>query len=156
MNPFTNSILFLLRVVFGWFMLYAGITKVLDPNWSAAGFLANAKTFPEFYGWFMRPEILPHVNLFNEWGLILLGVSLILGMFVRGSALLGAVLMMLYYFPTFMFPYAGEHSYIVDEHIIYAVLLLFFAVADAGKAWGLDVVFAKPINNYNVRETRQP
>lgn len=152
MSSLTNGVLFLLRAALGWLMFYAGITKILDPNWSAAGFLANAKTFPEFYAWLAKPEVLPHVNLLNEWGLTLLGVSLMLGIFVRGAAFLGALVMMLYYFPTLQFPYAGEHSYIVDEHIIYAVLLLFFAAVDAGKAWGLDVIFAKPTSSDNTRE----
>lgn len=130
--------LFLLRVVTGWMMLYAGITHVLDPQFSAAGYLQGAKTFVGFYQWLLSPGILPIVNFVNEWGLTLLGVSLILGVGVRLSSVLGAVLMLLYYFPILDFPYPNAHAYIVDEHIIYASMLLFFASVRAGRAWGLE------------------
>ena len=122
----------------GWLMLYAGITKIVNPEWSAAGYLVNAKTFSGLFAWFAQQNILPFTNFINEWGLTLLGVSLILGAAVRISSLLGAALMMLYYFPILDFPYPNVHSYIVDEHIIYAMILLYFAAMRAGKAWGLD------------------
>lgn len=130
--------LFALRLAVGWTMLYAGITKIMDPSWSAAGYIAGAKTFPEFYAWFLRPDVLPITNFINEWGLALLGVSLILGIFVRLSSVLGAALMMLYYFPILQFPYPNPHSYIVDEHIIYALILLLMAAVKAGRIWGLE------------------
>ena len=131
-------ILFLLRISLGVLMFYAGITKVLDPAWSAAGYLAGAKTFLPFFQRLAQPDLLPFINLVNEWGLTLLGVSLVLGAFVRLSSVLGVVLMILYYFPTLQFPYPNPHSYIVDEHIIYALVLLYFAVVKAGRIWGLD------------------
>lgn len=130
--------LFVLRVSMGWVMFYAGITKVLNPAWSAAGYLGAAKTFPAFYAWFLRPDILPFTNFFNEWGLTLLGVSLILGIGVRFGSVLGAALMLLYYFPVLTFPYIGQNSYIVDDHIIYALVLLYFAAVRAGRYWGLE------------------
>ncbi len=122
----------------GWLMFYAGVTKILDPNWSAAGYLQGAKTFPDFFQWFLQPGVLPVVNFVNEWGLTLLGVSLILGIFVRLSSLLGAVLMMLYYFPVLTFPYIAPHSFIVDDHIIDALVLLLFAALRVGRVWGLE------------------
>lgn len=128
----------LLRLALGWFMFYAGITKVLNAGWSAEGYLRSAKTLPELFSWFLQPGVLPVINFVNEWGLTLLGVSLILGIFVRLSSVLGAVLMLLYYLPILKFPIVGEHSYIVDEHVIYILVLLFFAVLRAGRVWGLD------------------
>ncbi len=133
-----KHILFLLRISLGVLMFYAGITKVLDPSWSAGGYLAGAKTFSVFFQRLAQPDLLPFINLVNEWGLTLLGVSLILGAFVRLSSVLGAVLMMLYYFPILDFPYPNPHSYIVDEHIIYALALLYFATVKAGRVGGLD------------------
>lgn len=127
----------ILRVSLGWVMLYAGLVKVLDPNWSAAGYLQNAKTFSGFFQWFAQPDILPITNFVNEWGLTLLGVSLILGLFVRFSSILGAGLMLLYYFPVLTFPYIAPHSFIIDDHIIYALILIFFAIIQAGKHYSL-------------------
>lgn len=130
--------LFLLRVVLGWMYLYAGATKVFDPTWSAAGYLKSAKTFSAFYQWLASPGLLPVTNFINEWGLTLLGLSLIFGLFVRLSTSLGAVMMLLYYFPVLNFPLVGQHSYIVDEHIIYIAALLTLGSFRAGRLWGLD------------------
>jgi len=149
MVKFSKVSLFFLRIAMGWMFFYAGITKVLNPEWSAGGYLKGAKTLPELFAWFASPGILPFVNFINEWGLTLLGVSLILGAFVRLSALLGAVLMMLYYLPALTFPYIDAHSYIVDEHIVYALVLLFFVGIKAGRVWGADSkLVSSPLGRY--------
>lgn len=138
MTQFKKTSIFLLRVSLGWLFFYAGIAKVLDPAWSSAGYLANAKTFPLFYASLLRPDFLPAVDFLNEWGLTLIGVSLIFGVFVRLSSVFGILLMLLYYFPILSFPYPNPHSFIVDEHIIYALVFLLFAALKAGRVWGLD------------------
>lgn len=130
--------LLLLRVALGWLFFYAGITKVLNSEWSAAGYLAGAKNFIGFYAWLASESILPITNFLNEWGLTLIGVALILGAFVRLSSLLGATMMVLYYLVILEYPYPNTHAYIVDEHIIYALVLLFFAATQAGRIWGID------------------
>ena len=115
--------LFLLRVTVGWMFFYAGITKVLDPQWSAEGYLKGAKAFSWFFQILLDPSVLPIINFMNKWGLTILGISLILGLFVRFSSLLGVLLMALYYI-ALGFPYPNPHSYIVDEHIIYITILI--------------------------------
>ncbi len=129
--------LFLLRVSMGWLMFYAGITKVLNPEWSSAGYLKTAATFSGLYQWFLQPEILPVIDFINEWGLTSLGISLMLGLFVRLAAPLGALLMIFYYLPILKFPYVASHSFLVDEHIIYALVLIFLAAIKSGNIWGL-------------------
>lgn len=137
MHPIKTFPFFLLRIALGWMFLYAGITKVLDPAWSAAGYLKGAKSFVPFYSWFLQPNILPTVDFLNEWGLTLIGVSLILGVMVRLSSLFGAALMLLYYF-ALPFPRPDAHSLVVDSHIIYAAALLVLAYSRAGRIWGLE------------------
>lgn len=129
--------LFLLRLALGLLFFYAGITKILDPNFSAAGYLNSAKTFTGLYQWFASSANIGWINFVNEWGLTLLGVSLILGIGVRLSSVLGAALMLLYYFPVLDFPYVAR-SYLVDEHIIYALVLVLFATLRAGRVYGLE------------------
>jgi len=138
MTNFQKLSLFLLRITAGWMFFYAGITKVIDPAWSAAGYLQGAKTFVGFYQWLITPGVLPIVNFMNEWGLTLLGISLILGIGVRLSSILGALLMFLYYLPILDFPYPNTHAYIVDEHIIYIAALFILASFSAGRVWGLE------------------
>src|SRR3989338_8368425 len=115
--------LFLLRISIGWVFLYAGISKVAKGNWSAAGYLKVAKTFPELFQWFASPGVLPVVNFLNEYGQILIGISLILGILVRYSSISGVLMMALYYFAVLQFPKIGANSYIVFEHVIYALAL---------------------------------
>jgi thiosulfate dehydrogenase [quinone] large subunit len=138
MNINQKISLFLLRISIGWLFFYAGITKVLDPSWTAKGYLMGAKTFPELFNFFLKPDILPIVNFLNQWGLLLIGVALILGVFMRTATVAGISLMILYYLPILNFPYPNTHSYIVDEHIIYALVLVVLLASGAGRAWGLQ------------------
>ena len=138
MTKFQRFTLALLRIGLGVIYLYAGITKLVDPSWSAAGYIKNAKTFATFYMWLATPEVLPVVNFLNTWGLMLVGLSLVVGLFVRLSSFFGIMLMVLYYFPILAFPYVGAHSWLVDEHITYSLLLLLFIATAAGRYYGLD------------------
>lgn len=140
MNAKKKISLMLLRLALGWMMLYAGVSKIIAPQWTSKGYLAGAKILPEFFNWLSLPNILPITNFLNEWGLTLIGASLLLGFFVRISSVFGLALMILYYLPLIdpaLFP-KMEHSYVVDEHIIYILVFLVLAVFNAGKAWGID------------------
>lgn len=140
MVKFKKYVLFLLRVSLGWMLLYAGVTKIMDPEWSAEGYIRDAQTFTDWYAILLQPEYIEIVNLANQWGLALLGASLIVGLFVRFTTPLAALLMILYYFPVLDFPKVGN-GYIVDDHIIYALAFLVLMVTKAGKYWGLDKRF---------------
>jgi len=142
MERYQKITLFALRIALGWLFFYAGISKLFNPAWTAEGYLRGAKTFASFYAWLAQPGILPFIDFVNEWGLTILGISLMLGLFVGISSRLGALLMLLYYFPVLEFPYL-DHSFLVDDHIIYALVLLYFASVRAGRMWGLDEWCAK-------------
>ncbi|HMQ02280.1 MAG TPA: DoxX family protein [Candidatus Doudnabacteria bacterium] len=137
MERYKHLLIFLLRISLGWILLYAGISKVMNPEWSAVGFLSNAKTFPGLYEWFASPAILPLTNFLNEWGQVLLGIAILLGVVMTLSSLLAAFMMMMYYFPILVFPYAGANSFIIDQHIIFAIGFLLLATLRAGNYWGL-------------------
>ena len=143
MRKTQRTALLVLRVSLGWLFFYAGITKVLNPEWTAAGYLQNAATFRPLFEWLATPANIGWVNFLNEWGLTLIGAALILGVFVRYASWAGIVLTLLYWFPVLQFPYAGEHSYIVDEHIIYVIGFAVLMVFQAGKYWGLDKFISK-------------
>ncbi len=137
MTKFQKVSLFLLRITVGWMFLYAGFSHVSDPNFSAAGYLAGAKILTGFYHWLASPGILPVVNFVNEWGLTLLGISLIFGFGVRISSKLGVLQMILFWLPLGIL-HPDAHSLIVDDHIIYAATLLVLASFSAGRSWGMD------------------
>lgn len=129
--------LFLLRITIGWLFLNAGIAKVINPEWTAAGYMKGALTLTGLYNWLAGSSLLPVINFLVEWGLVLMGISLILGICVKWSGYLGSILMFLFYLPVLSFPVVG-HGYIVDEHIIYIAGLLVLAAFEAGKVWGLE------------------
>jgi len=129
--------LLLLRLGIGWVFLYAGLTKVLNPDWSAAGYLNSAKTFSGFYQWLASDANLGWVNFLNQWGLTLIGTALILGLAVKLASYGGAAMMLLYYFPVLTFPKIGANSYLVDAHIIYALVMLVLAARGSEETWGV-------------------
>ncbi len=137
MSTYQKVSIFLLRVSAGGLFFYAGITKVLDPSWSAAGYIGSAKNFTSFFQWVSSPSMIGITNFVNAWGLTILGISLIIGLYVRYSAWIGIVLMALYYL-VLPFPMPNAHAYIIDEHIIYIATLLVLASYNAGRVWGLD------------------
>jgi len=73
----------------------------------------------------------------NEWGLLLIGLSLILGLFVRYASYAGIALMALYWLPVLDFPKV-DHGILVDDHIIYILAMIVFIKAKAGEHLGLD------------------
>ena len=143
MNKQRKAVILFLRLSMGFLMFYAGITKVFDSSWSAAGYLSNAQTFPALYEWFASPVILPFVNILNAWGLTIVGLCLILGLYTRAASWVGIALMILYYFPVLNFPYAGDHGYIFDDHIIYALVFYSLIQFRAGNRWSIDAVRSK-------------
>lgn len=138
MSKTEKLVIFFLRLSLGWIFLYSAISKITNPDWTSESFLKTAQTFPALYQWLSSPSVLPTVNFVNEWGQLLLGISLILGIGVRLSSILGVFLMILYYIPQLNFPYIGKTSYLIDEHVIYSLILIYFAVTRAGRIYGLE------------------
>jgi thiosulfate dehydrogenase [quinone] large subunit len=138
MNNQLKMAVFLSRVGLGVLFFYAGITKVLNPNWSAAGYLNGATTFPGLYHWFASAGNIGWINLVNEWGLTFIGAALIAGLLVRWASLGGILLMVLYYLAVLKIPY-------VDEHIIFITVFLIFIASNAGTYWGLDSILPKRV-----------
>lgn len=149
MNNFQKLILLFLRLSLGWIFLYSGITKIMDPSWSAAGYLKSAQTLPSLFHWFAGPENIAWVNFLNVWGQTLVGLALVLGVFIRPAAVSGILLMILYYLPILHFPYAGRGttSFLIDQHVIFILVFLLLWASDAGKYWGLKSVVKKYLKN---------
>lgn len=143
MNSALKVSILLLRLSMAWYFIYAGVSKLLTPGWSAAGYLENAATFPEFYAWLASPSNIWWVDLVNEWGLTFIGIALALGFATRLASFSGAVFLFLYYLPVLSFPFVGEHSFIVDSHIREILVFVFLIVSRAGFYWGIDGVLKR-------------
>lgn len=137
LNKSSIAIIVLIRVVLGWLMFYSGITKLLEPGWSAAGFLQNS-TYGPLKDLFLVFASNPVVDSLVMFGLTLIGLSLILGLFVKLSSFFGIILMILFYLPRFP-PQTG----VVDQHIIYILLFFMFIIIGAGRYLGLDYYIRK-------------
>lgn len=127
------------RVCIGWIFLHAGLDQVLQPHFSATGFLSHVKTFHNEFAPLTAPGIVPVVSFIVEWGQVLLGLSLILGAFVRVSAIFGIFLMLTFYLAHMNWPYNDSRFYfIVGPHLIFAGILLYLLVKRAGHILGVD------------------
>ncbi|MDR1555469.1 MAG: DoxX family membrane protein [Tannerellaceae bacterium] len=137
-----------LRLLIGWHFLYEGLVKVLNPKWTSLGYLMDSQ------GWFAslfqsmagNPGTLAVVNFLNEWGLILIGLSLLLGCLTRLGSIGGILLLGLYYFShppfigsedLFMLPREGSYLWI-DRNLIEMVALAVLYVFPTSHVFGLD------------------
>jgi len=130
------SVITIIRAAIGWHFLYEGLSKLLMDNWSSQSYLANATGFLSgFYHWLASGEaVVKVVDMFNVYGLILIGLALFLGIFIRLASTAGIVLLVLYYFAyppfgTSLFGSAEGHFYIVNRNFIEAFLLLGFLIS---------------------------
>jgi thiosulfate dehydrogenase [quinone] large subunit len=144
-----------MRIVMGWVLLQGGLTKLVtyldaDPanNWTAAGYLANAVPGGNpFGGMFAAMAGNPVIDWLNILGLTLAGLALLIGAFVRFSAFWGAVMMLFYWASSLQggllagLPLA--HGWVVNDHIVYAVLLFGLGAFGAGRILGVDAYLEK-------------
>jgi thiosulfate dehydrogenase [quinone] large subunit len=129
--------LVILRVAIGWHLLYEGIVKLANPNWSSVGYLMDSEGIfaGMFQSWAANPDVLNVLDFLNIWGLILVGAALILGMFTRIAAWGGIALLAMYYLShppllnaTYAIPSEGNYMFVnknLIELITIGVLLLF-------------------------------
>lgn len=125
----------LTRISLGFIFLWAfldktfgfGFATLVEKSWISggsptSGFLLNATHGP-FATLYQSLANNPFIDFIFMIGLLLLGVSLILGIGVKIAGYSGALLMILMY--TASMP--PENNPILDEHIIYALILVCFA-----------------------------
>jgi thiosulfate dehydrogenase [quinone] large subunit len=127
------------RLAMAWTFLYAAVHQIFDPHWSVALFLSRTKTFHDVYSVFTTPEWSPIITVMVEYGHLLIGLSLLVGFMVRVSASFGILLMVMYWTAHMDFPYIeNANNLILDYHLVYAGVLVYLIVKQAGHVWGLD------------------
>ena len=144
-----------LRVLIGWHFLYEGIAKLLNPYWSSAAFLLDAKwIFSGLAEWMVAsPSILSAVDNLNMWGLTFIGACLILGLFGRQVSITGMALVLIYFLfsPSFWwleYSRPGEGSYlIVNKNLIEACALFVLYAFPTSHMIGLDRIVFNNSNN---------
>ena len=135
-----------LRLAVGWHFLYEGLAKLLMPGWTSAPYLVLSRgIFSGFFHWLASsPGLVRTVDLLNIWGLILIGLALILGCFSRLASASGIVLLALYYLAhppliqtDYRIPLEG-HYLLVNKNVVELLALVIFLVLPSGTLWGLD------------------
>lgn len=138
--------LVVLRVAIGWHFLYEGLIKLFNPAWSPLGYLMDSKGFlAPFYHWMASdPNVLKVVDVLNEWGLVLIGLGLVLGVFTRMAILSGMLLLAFYYLshPPFVglsYALPSEGSYfIIDKVVIEFIALGVLYLFPTSRVIGID------------------
>ncbi|TFH64402.1 MAG: DoxX family membrane protein [Gemmatimonadales bacterium] len=135
-----------LRMLIGWHFLYEGVAKLTNPYWTSAGYLQESQ------GWFSErfislannPAALAIVDNLNQWGLLLIGLALIVGTFTRTAAVAGVVVLALYYLaappvPGMEYTIPTEGSYLIVNKLLIelAALLVILGYPTAHRI-GLD------------------
>ena len=136
----------ILRVVVGWHFLYEGLSKLMSPSWSSAGYLKQARgPFADLFKWLAsQPNLLNNADLITMWGLTLVGLFLILGLLTRLASLAGIGFILLFYlcnppFVGYFYSIPTEGSYlIVNKNIVELCALVVILVTGSGRFAGLD------------------
>jgi thiosulfate dehydrogenase (quinone) large subunit len=148
-----------LRTVIGWHFLYEGYYKLMLPgwtragaplnHWSAAGYL-NASTGP--FAWLghalATPAIVGWIDLLIPIALLLVGLSLLLGLFTQAGAWGALALLTMFYLTAI--PLAGvpqpnmEGSYlIVNKTLIEWAAVLVVLTRHTGRIAGFDTLWSR-------------
>lgn len=148
-NTYSNlqlTTLVVLRFLVGWHILYEGVAKLINPQWTSADFLNESQwILSGFADWVTSNNgVLATVDFLNTWGLIAIGLSLLLGLFARISAIAGAALVFVYYLNSppligieYTFPVEGNNL-IVNKTLIEAGALCVLAMFPSSKIFGFD------------------
>jgi uncharacterized membrane protein YphA (DoxX/SURF4 family) len=141
------------RIATGIFFLFFGEYKLADPVFARTSFPQQwLKEFISqgalsFYAAFLQKVVLPHHVFFGyAVGAVeaFIGVSLVLGLWVRAASILGVLHMINLTLATWWEPghnvptwrYFGNEL----DHLPLLFLFLIFFTAKAGRTWGLDAV----------------
>src|SRR5450759_1018456 len=98
-NKLTPWLFTVIRITIGWHFLYEGITKILIADWSSAPYLAGSQWIfaPLFHSMAGSATIISIVDFLNIWGMILVGLGLMLGLLTRWASAGGAVMLLFYF-----------------------------------------------------------
>lgn len=150
-GAFQLTALVSLRILIGWHFFYEGVAKITNPYWTSAGYLQESQGW--FSEWFQSlsasPGTLTVVDYLNQWGLLLIGLALILGVFVKTASWAGVVILALYYlaappFPGMEYAIPAEGSYlIVNKLLIELAGFLVILAFPTAHLFGLEQFFGR-------------
>jgi len=140
-----RHVLAITRIAIGWVFLWAFLDKTFGLNFATvpeeswlnggsptSGFLnfaTEGKIFHDFFAGLASPAA--------DWlfmlGLLGIGLALILGIGMRIAATAGSIMLLLMWAAELRL----ENNPFMDDHIVYALVLIALAIYGAGRTWGL-------------------
>ena len=159
-NPVFLYLLVVVRIAIGWHFLYEGLSKIISGSWSSAAYLTGSKWIfaPIFHAMANSTVIIGIVDFLNIWGMVLVGLGLILGLFARWASAGGALMLMLYFvayppIPGYMYGLPADGSYLwINKTLIEFFVLLAYTFLSPGYLFGLDRLFIR----WREEKARQP
>ena len=135
-----------MRVIVGWHFLYEGIAKLTSSSWSAVGYMRVSRgPFAAFFKWIAsHPQLLDNANMITMYGLTIVGVLLMLGLFTRLAAVGGIGFVLMFYlcnppFVGYFYSIPTEGSYlIVNKNLVELCALAVILLTRSGLFAGLD------------------
>jgi uncharacterized membrane protein YphA (DoxX/SURF4 family) len=150
-NRLVPAILALLRIIIGWHFLYEGLVKIINPAWTAKPFLEGSRwIFGDLFRWMASGDVgMRIIDTANEYGLALIGLALILGIFTRIASWCGVLMLLTYYlayppFGGYSYGFMAEGNYlIVNKNLIELFAMITLALTESGQFFGLDMLRKK-------------
>ena len=118
--------------------------KMYNPDWTAFGYLASAQgPLKSVFSTLANESIIGWVDTLNMLALIIVGITLLLGVFERIGAIIGIGLLAMYYLSHPPFPGLTQlnvegNYWLVNKNLIELVALLLLYYVPTGHRFGLD------------------
>lgn len=136
----------LMRIFIGWHFLYEGIIKLYNPDWTSFGYIASAQgPLKPLFKFLASEPVLGMVDILNMTALIIVGITLIVGIYEKLGAMIGIGLLAVYYLAHPSFPWLMqvnvEGSYwFVNKNLIELAACLVLYQFPTGQFFGLSRV----------------
>lgn len=153
MSYSNSQLLFLglLRIFIGWHFFFEGLIKIFSPGWTAKSYLLSSQgIFAPAFQWLGSSSLLPFVDMATIGLLLVVGLTLILGIFEKWGAFAGMLLLAFFYLSHPSWPGvpasgpAEGNYWIVDKNLIELVALGVLAYFPTGKWLGLAGYLQSP------------
>jgi thiosulfate dehydrogenase [quinone] large subunit len=112
------------------------MVKVLNPSWTSKAYLLDSGgPIKGIFEWMaLNQMVLTTVDFLNAWGLTLIGLSLLLGIFTRFGSIAGLLLLLFYYlshpaFPGIEYLFPSDGTYFIINKTLIELFALFMVFA---------------------------
>ncbi len=153
MNYNKQQLFFLaaLRILVGWHFFFEGLIKLFNPGWTSKGYLLSAEgLFAPIFKWLGGSSLVGIADAVTTAFLLIVGLTLLLGIFEKVGAYIGIVLLAFFYLSHPSWPGlprtgpAEGNYWIVNKNLIEMAALGVLAYFPTGHLLGLEMFRKRP------------